>query len=82
MSSNLSTSDDLFFLNVQSLRNSHDQLCVFFESLTMQPLIIASYNTLYTNNNPVDLHPFKEYQTGVFQDKLKNGGLTYCQNWI
>ena len=65
MSSNLGFSDDIFFLNVHSLRNSHDQLCVFFQSLTMQPLIIALCNTLFTNKNPVYLHPFTEYQTVV-----------------
>ena len=52
----------LLFMNVQSLRCHHDQLCRQLEILKTKPAVIAVCETWLTDNDPIDMYFITGYQ--------------------
>ena len=48
-------SKSLLFINVQSLRSPHEQLCCQIETLEPKLAVVAVYLTWLTDNDPVDM---------------------------
>ena len=70
---------DIFFLNIQSLRNHHDQLKVLVASLEWQPYVVALCKTWLSDNDPLELNNLDGYQKGIFvnRQKSRGGGLAF-----
>ena len=65
----------LLFINVQSLRSHHDQLCCQLETLKTKPAVIAVCETWLTDNDPIDMYFITGYQPLIVKNRNdKNGG--------
>ena len=53
---------DILFLNIQSLRNHHDQLKVLIASLKWQPCVVALCETWLSDNDPLELYNLDGYK--------------------
>ena len=75
----MGTDGDILFLNIQSLRNHHDQLKILVASLKWQPYVVALCETWLSDNDPLELYNLDGYQEGVFvnRQKSRGGGLAF-----
>ena len=65
---------DILFLNIQSLRNHHDQLKFLVASLKWQPSVVALCDTWLSDNDPLELFNLDGYQKGIFVNRQKSRG--------
>ena len=67
------------FLNIQLLRNHHDQLKVLVASLKWQPYVVALCETWLSDNDPLELYNLDGYQNCIFvnRQKSRGGGLAF-----
>ena len=59
----------LLFINVQSLRSHHDQLCCQLETLKTKPAVIAVCETWLTDNDPIDMYFITGYQPLIVKNR-------------
>ena len=67
-------SKSLLFINVQSLRSHHEQLCCQLETLETKQAVIAVCETLLTDNDPIDIYFIIGYQPMIVKKTTKRGG--------
>ena len=68
--------ENVFFMNVRSLRSHYDQLSILVASLIKVPMILALYETWLTDNDPTILYSFDGFSKieNVNRKKNKKGG--------
>ena len=75
----LGNDGDILFLNIQSLRNHHDELKFLVASLKWQPYVVALCKTWLSDNDPLELYNLDGYQKDIFvnRQKSRGGGLAF-----
>ena len=70
---------EILFLNIQPLRNHHDQLKVLVASLKWQPCVVALSKTWLNDNDRLELYNLDGYQKDIFvnRQKSRGGGLAF-----
>ena len=64
---------DILFLNIQSLRNHHDELKVLVASLKWQPYVVALCKTWLSDSDPLELYNLDGYQKDILLTGKKVG---------
>ena len=77
-------SKSLLFINVQSLRSHHDQLCCQLETLETKPAVIAVCEIWLTDNDPIDMYLVTGYQPMITKNRndKRGGGVGFLYEMI
>ena len=69
--------DKIFYLNIRSLRNHHDQLVYELSELEYKPIAICLCETWLTDNDPLGLYQIEGYQPVEVKNRpnKRGGGL-------
>ena len=71
--------ENVFFMNVRSLRSHYDQLSILVASLIKMPMILALYETWLTDNDSTILYSIDGFSKieNVNRKRKKGGGFAF-----